>query len=56
MLTEKEIQEITAELAHCATKASASVEALNIIQQHRGWVSDEASRRRSAARYDAGRA
>ena len=42
MLTEKELQEITTELAHCATKASASVEALNNIQQHRGWVSDEA--------------
>ena len=42
MLSEKEKQEINAELAHCATKASASVEALNIIQRHRGWVSDEA--------------
>ena len=42
MLTEQEKNEITAELAYCATKASASVEALNIIQQHRGWVSDEA--------------
>jgi NADH-quinone oxidoreductase subunit E len=42
MLTEKEEQEITAELAHCVTKASASVEALNIIQRYRGWVSDEA--------------
>ena len=42
MLREKEIQEITAELAHCATKASASVEALNIIQRSRGWVSDAA--------------
>ena len=42
MLSEKENQEINAELAHCATKASASVEALNIIQRHRGWVSDEA--------------
>jgi NADH-quinone oxidoreductase subunit E len=42
VLNEKEIQEINAELAHCATKASASVEALNIIQRHRGWVSDEA--------------
>jgi NADH-quinone oxidoreductase subunit E len=42
MLTENEIREINAELAHCTTKASASVEALNIIQRHRGWVSDEA--------------
>jgi NADH-quinone oxidoreductase subunit E len=42
MLTEQEKNEITAELAHCATKASASVEALNIIQRYRGWVPDEA--------------
>jgi NADH-quinone oxidoreductase subunit E len=42
MLTEQEIREINAELAHCTTKASASVEALNIVQRHRGWVSDEA--------------
>jgi NADH-quinone oxidoreductase subunit E len=42
VLSEKEKQEINAELAHCATKASASVEALNIVQHHRGWVSDEA--------------
>ena len=42
MLTDKEIQEINAELAHCATRASASVEALNVVQHHRGWVSDEA--------------
>src|SRR5512135_2336617 len=42
MLSEQENQEIIAELSHCVTKASASVEALNIIQRHRGWVSDEA--------------
>jgi len=42
MLTEQEKNEITAELAHCATKASASIEALNIVQRNRGWVSDEA--------------
>jgi NADH-quinone oxidoreductase subunit E len=42
MLAEKEIQEIKAELTHCATKQSASVEALNIVQRHRGWVSDDA--------------
>jgi len=41
MLSEKEIQDINAELAHCATKQSASVDALNIIQASRGWVSDE---------------
>jgi NADH-quinone oxidoreductase subunit E len=42
MLTKEEKKEINAELRHCATKASASVEALNIVQHHRGWVSDEA--------------
>ncbi len=42
MLTEKELQEINAELAHATTKASASVDALNIVQRHRGWVPDEA--------------
>ncbi len=42
MLSEKEIKEINAELAHAATKTSASVDALNIIQRNRGWVSDEA--------------
>ncbi|HEX9021017.1 MAG TPA: NADH-quinone oxidoreductase subunit NuoE [Nitrospirota bacterium] len=44
MLSEKELQEITVELAHCATKASASIEALNVVQRHRGWVSDEGLR------------
>ena len=42
MLSEKELQDINAELAHATTKASASVDALNIVQRHRGWVSDEA--------------
>lgn len=42
MLTERELQDINAELAHAATKAAVSVDALNIIQRHRGWVSDEA--------------
>ena len=41
MLSEKEIQEINAELTHSPTKESASVEALNVVQRHRGWVSDE---------------
>lgn len=41
MLNKEEIQEINTELAHCATKASASIEALNLVQRNRGWVSDE---------------
>jgi NADH-quinone oxidoreductase subunit E len=44
MLSNKEIQEINAELSHSVTKASASVDALNIVQRHQGWVSDEAIR------------
>ena len=49
MLSEKELQDINTELAHAVTKASASVEALNIIQRHRGWVSDEAVKDVAAA-------
>jgi NADH-quinone oxidoreductase subunit E len=41
MLSDTEIQEINTELAHCATRASAAVEALNIVQRRRGWVSDD---------------
>jgi len=44
MLSNEEILEINAELAHAVTKASASVDALNIVQHHRGWLSDEAIR------------
>ena len=42
MLTDLEKQEIDTELSRVATKASASVDALNIVQRHGGWVSDEA--------------
>jgi NADH-quinone oxidoreductase subunit E len=42
MLSEKEKNEIETELSHAPTKAAVSVDALNIIQRHRGWVSDEA--------------
>ena len=41
MLTEEEIQAITAELAHCERPEAASVEALKIVQARRRWVSDE---------------
>ena len=44
MLSEKEIQEINAELVRSLTKHSASVEALRIVQKQRGWVSDESIR------------
>jgi NADH-quinone oxidoreductase subunit E len=40
MLTAQERQEIEAELEHYPDKRAVSVEALKIVQQHRGWVSD----------------
>ncbi len=42
MLSNVEQQEIASELAHCEFRQSASIDALKIIQKHRGWVSDEA--------------
>jgi NADH-quinone oxidoreductase subunit E len=44
MLTEEEIKEITAELRHSELKSAASIEALKVVQKHRGWVSDESVR------------
>ena len=44
MLSEKELQEITAELAHVERKEAASIEALKVVQKHRGWVSDASVR------------
>jgi len=41
MLSEKEKQKINAELAHAVTKQSVAIDALNIVQRHHGWVSDE---------------
>lgn len=42
MLSEAELRDIEAELAHYADPKAACVEALKIIQRRRGWVSDEA--------------
>jgi len=44
MLTEEEKQEIEAELQHCEHKQAACIDALKIVQRHRGWVSDESLR------------
>jgi len=44
MLTEDEIKEITAELAHCELKSAACIEALKSVQKRRGWVSDASIR------------
>ena len=42
MLTKDELAEIEAELAHYEQPSAATIEALKIVQKHRGWVSDEA--------------
>jgi NADH-quinone oxidoreductase subunit E len=42
MLTEQEKKEIEAVAGHYPLKKAAGVEALKIVQKHRGWVSDEA--------------
>jgi len=44
MLTEQEREEIAAELPHYPEKRGACIEALKIVQQHRGWVSDDSLR------------
>ena len=40
-LSEGEIAEIDAELAHVSIPAGAAIDALKIVQAHRGWISDE---------------
>ena len=42
MLSAEERREIEAELAHYPQKQAVCIEAMKIIQRHRGWVSDEA--------------
>jgi NADH-quinone oxidoreductase subunit E len=42
MLTEKEIKEIQEEIKQYPYPAVACIDALKIVQHHRGWVSDEA--------------
>ena len=44
MLTAEERQEIEAELHHYEHKQAACIEAMKIVQKHRGWVSDESIR------------
>ncbi len=40
-LSQQEIAEIEAEVAHLPDRESAAIDALRIVQEHRGWVSDE---------------
>ena len=42
MLSRQERQAIQEELGHYEHKRAACIEALKIVQRHRGWVSDEA--------------
>ncbi|MBD3225766.1 MAG: NADH-quinone oxidoreductase subunit NuoE [Caldithrix sp.] len=41
MLSEQEQREIKAEFAHYPQKRAACIEALKVVQKHRGWVSDD---------------
>jgi NADH-quinone oxidoreductase subunit E len=44
MLSAEEIREIEEEAARLPLRRSVSIEALKVVQRHRGWVSDEALR------------
>ena len=41
VLSELELREIDAEIAHVPYRAAVAIDALKIVQAHRGWVSDE---------------
>ncbi len=42
MLTDEERHEIEAEFPHYPTKEAVCIDAMKIVQRHRGWVPDEA--------------
>lgn len=42
MLTDAEKKEIEEELAQCEVRRSAAIDALKVVQRHRGWVPDDA--------------
>jgi NADH-quinone oxidoreductase subunit E len=44
MLTTEEISEIETEAAHYPKREAVCIDALKIVQRHRGWVSDESLR------------
>ncbi len=44
MLTDTERREIEAELPHYPRRQALCIEALKVVQRHRGWVNDEALR------------
>ena len=43
-LSEQELREIDAEIAHVPYRSAVAIDALKIVQAHRGWVSDESLR------------
>ena len=44
MLTAEEINEIEVEAAHYPKREAVCIDALKIVQRHRGWISDESVR------------
>ncbi len=44
MLTPEEQKEIEAEAVHFPVRRAACIDALRVVQKHRGWVSDDAIR------------
>lgn len=44
MLSPEERQEIEAEIAHYPDKRAVCIDAMKVVQKHRGWVSDDALR------------
>lgn len=44
MLTVEEMKEIDAEAAHYPNREAVCIDAMKIVQRHRGWVSDESIR------------
>ena len=44
MLSVEEINELAAETAHYPKREAGCIDALKIVQRHRGWVSDESVR------------
>ena len=44
VLSETELAEIDAEISHVPDRAAVAIDALKIVQSHRGWVSDESLR------------
>ncbi len=41
MLSKQELKEIEAEMEHSPTREAVAIDALKVVQKHRGWISDE---------------